>query len=142
MSEAIKTPMIPPQEAAPITSLDQIFSILWWKFFDSVQRKLQDLQTQINAITPSGGSSYTASQTLTAASTNITWGGTAPNDGDRLTIFLTQDATGGRQITWDTIFVGATVNMIDVRASKMTIFNFVGKPDNNWHLSGPVLGGQ
>ncbi len=70
--------------------------------------------------------SYVATSTLTAATTALTIG-VKIVDGDFLTYFINQDATGGRLITWDaTYFDASTLTGLDLRASKQTIYKFIG----------------
>jgi len=77
---------------------------------------------------PTGGGTGTSgviAMTLTASSTMITAAAPA-GDGEMLFVMLTQDATGGRHITWDTMFDLATPTGVDDRPFLRTVFNFVG----------------
>ncbi len=77
-----------------------------------------------------GGGSAVASIerfTLSAPATVIT-PITVATVGAILFVFLTQDATGGRQITWATTVKWATIN-IDVTALTVSMFQFIGDTD-------------
>ena len=65
-----------------------------------------------------------SSITLTGTTTEITSPQT-PVGGQSLTVIITQDGTGGRQITWSSAFQ-ATVVDIDTTASTVSIFRFTG----------------
>lgn len=67
-------------------------------------------------------------QTLTAATTAITQA-RADAAGYWLVLFLIQDATGGRQITWDTMFKGDPPVDIAPVASTYSEFVFVSRVD-------------
>lgn len=61
-------------------------------------------------------------------------------DGMSLTVFIEQDATGGRQVTWSSDFKLATVD-IDTTPSTVSVFRFTGRSDKKWWLdSMPLLG--
>lgn len=78
------------------------------------------------------------SLTLTQASTEMTWTTSTPKAGDRLTLSLTQDGTGGRAITWNAIFQDTTTE-IPTGAGDKVVFNFVGKSDGKWWMCSPPL---
>ena len=87
-----------------------------------------------------GSPSYVTEYTLTDPTTLITTA-ILPASGDQMTVVITQDATGGRQITWDTMFKMATVE-IDTTADTISIFSFIGLSDTNWYCTGiPMTGG-
>jgi hypothetical protein len=64
---------------------------------------------------------------LTTATTNIVVPSVSA-EGVFLVVFVIQDATGGRLITWDTNFRYTTTN-IDTTASKTSVFQFVSRID-------------
>jgi len=80
-------------------------------------------------------STYLLQQTLSAASTAISDGVTTPQNRDMLTVELTQDGSGDREITWGTEFDSSTITNIDTRASKVTRFFFVYM-SSKWRLVG------
>lgn len=87
----------------------------------------------------------TTDWTLTSATTLITASAPAAA-GDLLFLFLIQDATGGRQITWDTNLKWATVNLAPI-PDTVSCFSFVARVDPadggalNWFcFSLPSLG--
>lgn len=86
-----------------------------------------------------GGLSYTFNITLTAASTLIT-SPVVPADGDRGFLRLAQDATGGRLITWDSIFVGVSPEMNDLTALSAGHFLFWGLGGKWLLVAYPLLG--
>lgn len=80
-------------------------------------------------------------QALTEVTTEITWAGDAPIAGRRLTVFVQQDATGGRLITWDSDFFKYATTEIDLAANAVSVFEFVGRDDGYWYMvSAPLLG--
>lgn len=86
--------------------------------------------------------SYLAEYSLTVATTNIASPTASPAVGDVLTVVMTQDATGGRLITWDAgppSFNLVTVNDLDERANWVTVANFRCLADGNWWLAAPVF---
>jgi len=65
----------------------------------------------------------------------------APSANDRLTVVLTNDATGGGLIAWGAGFKGVGADKIDNRATLLNVYNFIGRADGNWWLAGePALG--
>jgi len=64
-------------------------------------------------------------QTLTTGSTELASPGT-PTDGQSFTLIVTQDGTGGRQITWAAGTFQAAVTDIDTTAGTSSIFRFTG----------------
>lgn len=71
------------------------------------------------------GTGGTLSVTLSANTTITTLPPSA--DGDILTVFVTENATGGYTITWDAAaFQAGTLTAIDTRPNKTTVFTFVG----------------
>jgi len=79
-----------------------------------------------------GGSTvHNSSWTLTAASTEIT--GPTPTENELLYVRITQDGTGGRQITWSTSFASGTPVDINTEAGAVTLFHFVALSDSKWH---------
>ncbi|HSW65359.1 MAG TPA: hypothetical protein VLH56_18930 [Dissulfurispiraceae bacterium] len=75
---------------------------------------------------------------LTVPSTTITWTTGTPKAGDRLTVTVVQDATGGRAIAWSSVFADAETN-IPTDPGDKAVFNFVGKADGKWYMNTPVL---
>lgn len=91
-----------------------------------------------------GSNCYFEYYDLTAATTDIISPVSSATRGDRLTVRLKQDATGGRQITWNVgppEFILVTVNDVDVRPNRVTMLDFVFAEDGNWWLCS-VLGGR
>ncbi len=78
------------------------------------------------------------SLTLTAASTAIPFLPIARDDA-RLTVFLAQDATGGRAITWAAGFNNAPV-AIDGTPSTLSVVGFVGR-NSLWYFDGSFATG-
>lgn len=77
---------------------------------------------------------------LTAATTEIASPVASPNAKDQLSVIVIQDATGGRQITWDASFSAATTVEIATVPNKESRFHFIARADNKWHLfSGPMF---
>lgn len=102
---------------------------------------------QTNIITPPVPPSIPSPEefVLTVALTTITPGNT-PVEGIPLSVFITQDATGGRQILWGTNVKWATVEIITA-AHTVSLFTFVGRADPvdgivKWYCTGvtPVTG--
>ena len=87
---------------------------------------LQNLLGTSNSTTSAGGAAAAfLSATLSGASTSISTGASAsPADGTILLVELTQDATGGRTITWGTEFATDTPTDISPRAGAATRFLF------------------
>jgi hypothetical protein len=96
-----------------------------------------------------GGTAATANSlsaiTLTAADEIAVGDGIpaipAPVEPAILIVVLTQDATGGRQITWSTDFKLATVE-IDTTPDTVSIFSFVARADGKWWMVGTPITGQ
>lgn len=65
--------------------------------------------------------------TLTMATTVIT-PATPPSENVPLVVFITQDATGGRQITWGANVKNAEIN-IRTTALTYSLFQFIGRVD-------------
>jgi hypothetical protein len=87
-----------------------------------------------------GGSIYMAEYTLTAPTAEIVSPLSSPAAGAILAVYLTQDATGGRAITWSADFIGPTTE-IATGANEVSVFNFVARSDGKWWLSAlPILG--
>ncbi len=109
----------------------------WWLASEPV------LGVPGSPVTPgiyAGGGMHLLEQTLTTASTQINAPTTSPAANSRLALYLTQDASGGRAITWGPEFVGAAVE-IDTAPNAVTVFQFIARADNKWWLSSlPVLG--
>lgn len=72
-------------------------------------------------------------ETLSAPTTAIT-ASTTPSVGHALYVFLTQDATGGREITWGSDFATGTSTLINGDALSVTRCHFVALSDSKWHL--------
>lgn len=97
---------------------------------------------QWQLIVDTGGGGVTVLKqnvTLTAPTTAIT-PSTAATDGALLILRITTDATGGRQITWDTTFKGVTPNDHDSRANAIDSYLFYGHTDGNWWILAKELG--
>lgn len=77
----------------------------------------------------------TVEVTLSATPTNIDYTGLIQRGG-RVAVIVTQDATGGRTITWAAKFklVGTVINE---GANKRTVFEFVAAADGNLYLVAP-----
>lgn len=83
--------------------------------------------------------------TLSAATTAIL-PTISPSSGVLLFIFLIQDATGGRQITWDSLVKWATVEIVTA-ANTVSLFQFLGRLDPvdsviRWFCTGLPMTGQ
>ncbi len=104
---------------------------------DAIRKRGRDIIR--NILASDGGSSGGGSLVVTVykltltGSTNITHA-TPTADGELLMVVLTQDATGGRVITWEaTDFAGDPPVEIDGTASFSSIFLFTGV-DSKWVL--------
>lgn len=86
-----------------------------------------------------GPAHYQSTFTLTTSSTVITSPVGSPAAKDQLSVILTQDATGGRQITWDVEFDPATTVNLATLALKNSRFHFIAEADNLWHLFAPPM---
>lgn len=148
--------MVPPQEA-PVSQVQgkevptALFSILWYKFLDSVQRKLTDLQNQIDAIAPGVTAQYVTdgvttgdAGTVLSAGTNTILSPTAtPNEGDMWTAYLTQPAAGNALVTYAGIVPAVqlvTTNDLDRRPNKVTVVTFMCRADGDWWLQSVLMG--
>lgn len=118
------------------------------KALDALQQALSGLNNAIfsgeltTSALPTTTSSGVLEIALTTATTLVT-GAYPTSVGDRLVVVLTQDATGGRQITWDAMFMNATVN-IDTTLSTVSFFDFVGRitPSDSvlrWYTTAPPM---
>ena len=82
----------------------------------------------------------TIEQTLSAASTEITYAGNIQR-GSRVTVFLLQDGTGGRNITWDATKFKKATTVIGLAPNTYSIYSFVGHSDGYlWMDQPPRLG--
>jgi hypothetical protein len=68
------------------------------------------------------------------------WTGDTINPGQRMTIKVVQDATGGRKITWDAVFIGARNLELDLRPETYSTFTFVFNSESKWELRSSQLG--
>lgn len=124
-------PLICPPQKAPLSEEgSRLISKLWWLYFK-----------RLAAAGGSGsGSTQVHEVALTAPTTAITSPVASPTEGDRLAVVITQDATGGRQITWSTEFATLTTVNIQTEPNKRSIFDFVARSDNLWWpVSAPFL---
>lgn len=94
-----------------------------------------DSNTTINI---TGGASYVAEYTLTA-DTNIAPVTPTNNPGDRLTVRIAQDSTGGWQITWGGDFSDLTTINITTVPNKRNVFDFSVGNDNLWYPTATPL---
>jgi len=79
--------------------------------------------------------------TLTAPTTAISTGLPTPKEGDILTVFVVQDGTGGRQITWSAEFVSTTTVDISTTPGAQNKFIFVARQNLLWsNVAVPLLG--
>lgn len=83
------------------------------------------------------GANTTVYDTLSAPTTVIASPGT-PATGETLVYELTQDATGGRQITWDSDFDPSVPIGLNYAANAVTVFFFYGNSGLWYLLSNPV----
>lgn len=95
--------------------------------------------TRITNITEgSDGSTFTRHfeyVTLSAATTELTSPVASPAEGDELYYKIMQDATGGRQITWQAaLFRSDTPVDIDTTAETVTLMKFVALNDGMWWM--------
>lgn len=97
------------------------------------QQWMNNAMVAINALIAGGGggggggsvTSTVYSVTL-AADTTINAPIAPAADGDLLFVFITQDGTGGWDITWSTNFAAGAVTDVDGRAGYLTVYAFVG----------------
>jgi hypothetical protein len=156
LSASFQTPMVPPQEA-PVQQVQgqsqpsNLFSILWYKFLDSVQRKLNDLQNQIDALAPSITAQYVTDGVTTGDAATVLSAGTntvispvaTPNAGDIWTAYLTQPAAGNALVTYAGIVPAVhlvTTNDLDRRPNKVTVVTFMCRADGDWWLQSVLMG--
>jgi hypothetical protein len=121
----------------PVPNDVGLFSGPWIRWFN-------DVYVKITSGSGGGGSSasYVDEISLTA-DTLITSPVASPNEGDILTLFITEDSTGGWQITYDPgppEFKLVTVNDIDSTANMVNVQQFVCRSDGNWWLTGLIPG--
>jgi hypothetical protein len=86
-----------------------------------------------------GALGYVSDYTLITSTTNITSPIASPISGETLTVFVTQDATGGRQITWSTAFKLAPVLPDNLLPLSVAVFRFVARSDGKWWLVGDPM---
>lgn len=90
-----------------------------------------------------GATSYTYSVTLSGGTTNIAAGiAPTPEDGDLLSVFLLQPATGNELVTWDSIFKLVTPNDLSRIKDTLSVISFKGKSDHLWWMHCPPLLGR
>lgn len=58
----------------------------------------------------------------------------APSVGHALYVFLTQDGTGGREITWGADFASSTPTQVNGDALSVTRCHFIALSDSKWHI--------
>ena len=98
---------------------------------------------QIQSLLPSGNTQI-LEVPLTTSTTNISQA-SATTEGVALIVFIYQDATGGRQITWDPNFRYTTVNIVTT-AHTTSVFNYISRQDPTagtiqWYLTAlPITG--
>lgn len=100
-----------------------------------------------SSATVTGGGGGSGSQTfqshaLTTSTTNIVPTNTTPAVGDITVVRLTQDATGGRLVTWDVKFKYASGYTLFPDPNTVTVYSFMADgASGNWILMGqPVTG--
>lgn len=111
------------QDPQDYVTLAQLKALLATFTPTSVQSTFQASNVAVNTII----------KTLGVASTTITASFT-PAIGALLVVLLTQDATGGRAITWDVMFSGASFQ-IDGTALTISTFLFTGN-GTKWVMTG------
>lgn len=105
---------------------------------------LDGFNAAINGLVVGGVAVVQEVTAVTATTTNITTT-FVPTVGALLFVIVTEDGTGGGQITWDSIFRYAPVN-IGVSANDVNIFLFFGRTDPadftvKWFLAtAPIVG--
>lgn len=77
----------------------------------------------------------TVEQTLTTASTEITYGGLIQR-GAVVAVVLKQDGTGGRLVTWDAAVFKYASTEIGLVANSYSIYTFVGHSDGYLWMTG------
>ena len=75
--------------------------------------------------------------TLTTDPQEVTAPSGTPVSGDRLTVFLTEDAGGTNTITWASGYDAGTQVDIDTTGLVVSIFEFICKADGKWYQTGP-----
>lgn len=134
-----------------VKALDGTYLGGWLEFFRDLARGRAGVITLTGNVGTGGsrGSSgaggyggYYANHLLTAPTTEIEPPPEAlsPLEGERLTICLLQDGTGGRLITWSSHFKAATPD-INTDLNTLSVFNFVARADGKWWPSGPPITG-
>lgn len=132
-------PRVDPADAADVADRHQ-------QYLDSLagdQASLiafsQDLRTAVSVL----GTVFTQEQTLAAPTTAIV-ALVAPVAKSVLKVVIIVDGTAGRQITWSSDFVGASVDF-DNSINTTSYFTFLGRTlagATKWHLSELPLTGQ
>jgi hypothetical protein len=114
---------------------------IWVYVNNALSGLVNGLQTAFNALTTSGSTSVNVPVensnqeiTLSTGTTNIVPASSA-TVGAVLFVVLTEDGTGGRQITWDSHFKGVTTDDINTNAGAINIYQFFGRADGNWWLA-------
>lgn len=93
----------------------------------------------VSTIPASGGGTDDVLDIELTADTPINSPVGPPSEGDRLVVIITQDAVGYHQITWDSNFQLATVE-IATEPLKNSLFSFIGRSDNKWWpIAAPFL---
>lgn len=120
---------IPKQSVPPCDNLmdaggnPALFSKAWWL-------ALNTIGSALNQVQPASGSTGVVTIeefTLNTATTVVT-PASIPSTGALLRVILTQDATGGRQITWAANVKWARID-IDTTALTVSVFEFMGRVD-------------
>jgi len=118
-------------------SIDRgLFTKPWIQWFRSVTQA-------INGGGSGGSSASYVDEISLTSDTLITSPILSPNEGDILTLFITEDSTGGWQITYDPgppEFKLVTVNDIDSQPNMVNVQQFVCRSDGNWWLTGLIPG--
>jgi len=91
-----------------------------------------------------GSIGYLIDLTLTGAThevanTDASPAVTTPAEGSRLVVFLKQDGTGGRAITWSSGFETGLSVEIDITINGITRLQFQARADNKWYLVAPPM---
>jgi len=107
---------LPMQSVPPMDTGSNLFTIAWYL-------ALRGMANATNA--PTSSTLSVQQTTVVGAMTNPITASVAPVLNGLLCVILTQDGTGGGQITWSSDFLDATVN-IGTNPGDRNVFLFLG----------------
>lgn len=128
---------MPDPSTTPLADESGLLTTPWIMWFNAVRIAIGS--------GPTGGGNV-AEETYTLIINTVITPITPPMIGAQLAVFIIQDATGGRQITWGSNVKWATVE-IDTTALTVSLFRFLGRVDptdgvTRWFCDSLVMTGQ